>query len=41
MSFKTGTSELEHDEIYEDTWENKENEWLPDHKNDVLSTAFC
>ena len=32
--------ELEHDEIYEDTWEEKENEWLPYVKNDVLSTAF-
>ena len=21
--------ELEHDEIYEDKWEDKENEWLP------------
>ena len=33
--------ELEHDEIYEDTWEAGENEWLPYVKNDVLSTAFC
>ena len=33
--------ELENDEIYEDTWEEKENEWLPYIKNDVLSTAFC
>ena len=33
--------ELEHDDIYEDTWEAKENEWLPYVKNDVLSTAFC
>ena len=33
--------ELEHDEIYEDTWEAKENEWLPYVKNDVLSTVFC
>ena len=33
--------ELEHDEIYEDTWEEKENEWLPYVKDDVLSTAFC
>ena len=32
--------ELEHEEIYEDTWEAKENEWLPYVKNDVLSTAF-
>ena len=33
--------ELEHDEIYEVTWEEKENEWLPYVKNDVISTAFC
>ena len=33
--------EVEHDEIYEDTWEARENEWLPYVKNDVLSTAFC
>ena len=33
--------ELEHDEIYEETWKAKENEWLPFVKNDVLSTAFC
>ena len=32
---------LKHDEIYEDTWEAKENEWLPYVKNDVLSTNFC
>ena len=32
--------ELEHDEIYEDNWEEKENEWLPNPKKDVLSTAF-
>ena len=31
---------MEHDEISEDTWETKENEWLPYVKNDVLSTAF-
>ena len=33
--------ELEHDEIYEDTWVAKEIEWLFYVKNDVLSTAFC
>ena len=33
--------ELEHDEYYEDKWEEKENEWLPYPKNDVLSTAFA
>ena len=32
--------ELEHDEIFGDNWEAKENEWLPYLKNDVLSTAF-
>ena len=32
--------ELEHDEIIEDNWEEKENHWLPYLKNDVLSTAF-
>ena len=32
---------LEHDEIYEGTWEAREHEWLPFVKNDVLSTAFC
>ena len=33
--------DLERDEIYEDTWEEKENETLPYVKNDVISTAFC
>ena len=32
--------ELEHDEIYEENWKEKKNEWLPFLKNDVLSTAF-
>ena len=32
--------ELKHNEIYEDYWEEKEDEWLPYLKNDVLSTAF-
>ena len=32
--------ELEHDEIYEKNWEEKEIEWLPYLKNDVLSTVF-
>ena len=32
--------DLENDEIHEDNWEEKENEWLPYLKNDVLSTAF-
>ena len=33
--------ELEHDEIYEDTWEVRQHEWLPYTKDDLLSTAFC
>ena len=33
--------EIDHDEIYEDTCEEKENEWLGYVKNDVLSTVFC
>ena len=32
---------MEHDEIYEDTWEVKKTEWLPYVKNEVLSIAFC
>ena len=32
---------IEHDEFYEDKWEEQENEWLPYVKNGVLSTAFC
>ena len=32
--------ELEHDESSEDTWEAKENGWLPCVKIDVISTAF-
>ena len=32
--------EIEHDEIFEDIWKEKENEWLLYLKNDVLSTAF-
>ena len=31
---------MEHDEFYEDTWDTRENEWLPCVNNDVLSTAF-
>ena len=27
--------ELDHDEFYEDTWEDKEDEWLP-----ILKTTF-
>ena len=32
--------ELEHNEMYEDTWEEKESEWLLCLENDVLSTVF-
>ena len=32
---------MNHDEIYKDPWENKEQEWIPYPKNDVLSTVFC
>ena len=32
--------QIEHDEISEDIREEKENEWLPYVKNDVLSTGF-
>ena len=32
---------LEYDEIYEDTWEPRENEWLPYVGNGVISTVFC
>ena len=31
---------MDHHDIYQDTWENEENEWLPYLKNHVLSTAF-
>ena len=33
--------ELEHDKVYEDTWEARKNEWLLYDENHVLSTAFC
>ena len=32
--------EMDHDDVYEDTWEDKENEYLPYLESDVLSTAF-
>ena len=32
---------MEHDEIYEETWEDRDEEKLPYIKNDVVSTAFC
>ena len=31
---------MNHTEIYEDTWEDKKDEWLPYLKMDVLSLAF-
>ena len=31
---------IEHDKVYEDAWEEKENEWLPYLKNNVSSTVF-
>ena len=31
---------MDHYEIFEDTWEEKENEWLSYLNNDVLSTVF-
>ena len=33
--------EIEHDEIFEGTWEAREIEWLPWVKNGVLSIVFC
>ena len=33
--------DLEHGEIFDETWEEKENEWLPYLKNNVISTAFA
>ena len=32
--------ELDHDEIYEDIWESKKDEWFPFITNDVSSTVF-
>ena len=32
--------EVEHNKFFEDNWEEKENEWVPYLKNDVLSTVF-
>ena len=31
---------MDHDEVHEDTWEDKKNEWLPSLKKDMLSTDF-
>ena len=32
---------MNHDEIYENSWEDKEHECLLYLKNDVFSTVFC
>ena len=33
-------TEINHDEIDENSWRDKKNEWLPYVKNDVLCTAY-
>ena len=33
-------TEMNHDEVYSDTWRDKKSEWLDYVKNDVLCTAF-
>ena len=33
-------TEIDHNEVYSDTWKDKKSEWLPYVKNDVLCTAF-
>ena len=33
--------QMDRDDTYEDPWEDKENEWLPNLKTDILSTVFC
>ena len=33
-------TEMNHDEVYPDTWKDKKDEWLDYVKNDVLCTAF-
>ena len=32
--------EMDHNEVYEETWENKKKKWLPYLKDDMLSTVF-
>ena len=34
-------TEMNHDEVYSDTWKDKKSEWLDYGKNDVLCTVFC
>ena len=33
-------TEINHNEVYSDTWKDKKSEWLPYVKNDVLCTAY-
>ena len=33
-------TEMNHDEVYSDTWKDKKHEWLDYVKNDVLCTGF-
>ena len=33
-------TEMNHDEVFSDTWRDKKSEWLDYFKNDVLCTAF-
>ena len=34
-------TEMNHDEVFSDTWRDKKHEWLVNVKNDVLCTSFC
>ena len=34
-------TEMNHDEIDQNNWRDKKDEWLPYVKNDVLCTAYC
>ena len=50
ISFKKGTTvglqketmekEIDHNKMYEDFWEDKQNDWLKFVKNDALCTSF-
>ena len=33
-------TEIDHNDVYSDTWKDKKSEWMPYVKNDVLCTAF-
>ena len=37
---ETLKTEMDHDEVYSDTWKNGKDEWLDYVKNNVLCTAF-